>query len=142
MAGGTSFLGSPAADKVCYKCNKRGHFARLCRAPRINHTEEAGSDDEEVFFVNAIKDSGNQPAVVSCTVNERHKVVFKIDTGASCNILPFSDYIRATGDKQGIQISPTRTTLTMHNNSKAVPMGKVMLYVERGGKSHYSHFLS
>ena len=34
----------PAADKVCYKCNKRSHFARLCRAPRINHTEEAGSD--------------------------------------------------------------------------------------------------
>ena len=75
-----------------------------------------------------------------CTVNERHKVVFEIDTGASCNILPFSDYIRATGDKQGIQISPTRTTLTMHNNSKAVPMGKVMLYVERGGKSHYLCF--
>ena len=124
----------PAADKVCYKCNKRDHFAGLCRAPRINHTEEAGSDDEEVFFVNTIKDSGNQPAVVTCTVNERHKVVFEIDTGASCNILPFSDYIRATGDKQCIQISPTRTTLTMHNNSKAVPMGKVMLYVERGGK--------
>ena len=112
----------------------------MCRAPRINHTEEASSDDEEVFFVNAIKDPGNQPVVVTCTVNECRKVVFEIDTGASYNILPFSDYINSMGDKQGIQISPTRTTLTMHNNSKAVPMGKVMLYVERGGKSHYLHF--
>ena len=97
-------------------------------------------NNEEVLFVNTIKDSGNQLAVVTCTVNEHHKVVFEIDTGASCNILLFSDYIRATGDKQGIQISPTRTTLTMHNNSKAVSMGKVMLYVERGGNSHYLCF--
>ena len=129
----------PAADKVCYKCNKRGHFARLCRAPKINHTEEIGSDDEEVFFVNVVKDPSNQPALVTCIVNERHKVVFEIDTGASCNILPFSDYIRATEDRQGIHISSTKATLTMHNNSKAVPMGKVMLYVERGG-SHYLCF--
>ena len=85
--------------------------------------------------------SSPRPSKVS-TVNEHHKVVFEIDTGASCNILPFSDYIRATGDKQGIQIRPTRTTLTMHNNSKAVPKGKVMLFVERGGNSHYLHFLS
>ena len=111
-------------------------------AAKINNEEGEVrvAHDEEVFFVNAIKDSGNKPAVVTCTVNERHKVVFEIDTGASCNILPFSDYTRATGDKQGIQIRPTRTTLTMHNNSKAVPMGKVMLYVERGGNSHYLRF--
>ena len=35
-----------------------------------------------MFFVNAIKISGNHPAVVTCTVNERHKVVFEIDTEA------------------------------------------------------------
>ena len=40
----------PAADKVCYKCSKGGHFARLCCALKINHTEEVGSDDEEVIF--------------------------------------------------------------------------------------------
>ena len=25
----------PEADKVCYKCSKKGHFAQLCRAPKI-----------------------------------------------------------------------------------------------------------
>ena len=67
---------------------EKGHFARLCRAPKINHTEAVGSDDKEVLFVNAVKDPNNQSALVTCTVNEKHKVVFEIDTGASCNILP------------------------------------------------------
>ena len=57
------------------------------------------SEDEEVFFVNMVRSSANQPAVVICTVNEHHKVVFEIDTGASCNIPPLADYIKATGDK-------------------------------------------
>ena len=50
-------------------------------APRINHTEEAGSDDEEVFFVNAIKDSGNQPAVVTCAN------LLNIGSLLSCSVL-------------------------------------------------------
>ena len=33
----------------------------------------------------------NQHYIVMCTVNDSHKVVFEIDTGASCNILPFVD---------------------------------------------------
>ena len=98
---------------------------------------------KKCFFVNVVKDPSNQLALVTCIVNERHKVVFEIDTGASCNILPFSDYIRATGDRQGIHISSTKATLTMHNNSKAVPMGKVMLYVTgfaKRGLIHASNF--
>ena len=107
----------PAFDKTCFNCNKRGHFSKQCRAPRIHHVEDQSSEDEEVFFINAIKTSASQPALVTCTVNNSHKVVFEIDTGASCNILPFVDYIKATGDKQGTHINPTRTHLTMHNDT-------------------------
>ena len=67
-------------------------------------------------------------------------MVFEIDTGASCNILPLADYIKATGDKHGMHINPTKTHLTMHNNTSAVQVGKVMLHVERGGKKHYLRF--
>ena len=38
---------------------------------------------------------------VTCTVNRQHQVTFEIDTGASCNVLPFCEYVKATGDKDG-----------------------------------------
>ena len=73
-------------------------------------------------------------------MNERHKVTFEIDTGASCNILPLADYIKATGDRQGAFISSTQAQLTMHNNTRATPVGKAMLRVERGGSTHLLRF--
>ena len=73
-------------------------------------------------------------------MNECHKVTFEIDTGASCNILPFADYVKATGDKQGVKISPSKVRLTMHNNTSATPLGKAMLHVERSGQTHLLRF--
>ena len=69
--------------------------------------------------IHTVKSQVSQPALVTCTVNEHHKVIFEIDTGASCNILPLADHIKATGDKQGTWISPTKTRLTMVNNTSA-----------------------
>ena len=73
-------------------------------------------------------------------MNERHKVTFEIDTEASCNILPLTDYIKATGDRQGTFISSTQAQLIMHNNTRATPVGKVMLHMEQGGNTHLLHF--
>ena len=67
------------ADKVCHKCTK-GTFFRVYWAPKIDLTKEAGSYDNEVIL---LTQSEIQSAVVTCTVNEWHKVVFEIDTGAS-----------------------------------------------------------
>jgi len=85
--------------------------------------EDENSDDEEAFFIHTVRSPTSQPALVTCTVNDHHKVIFEIDTEASCNILALADYIKATGDKKCTQINPTKTCLTMHNNSKATPKG-------------------
>ena len=47
--------------------------------------------------------------------------------------------VKATGGKHGTHMKPTRAHLKMHNHSSAVPVGKVMLGVERGNKKHYLH---
>ena len=101
MAGSTSLKkeASSALGKHCYNCNKKGHFSKQCQVP-IVHGVDNEYNDEEVFFVNAVKTSASQPALITCTVNEQHKVVFEIGTGASCNILPFADYVKATGDPE------------------------------------------
>jgi len=92
-----------------------------------HYVDNENSDNEEAFFIHAIRSPASQPGMVICTVNNSHKVTFEIDTGASCNILPLLNYIKATGDKKCALISPTKTCLTMHNNSKVTPLGKVVL---------------
>ena len=98
------------------------------------------SDEEEVFFIHAIKTASSRPALITCTVNEHHKVTFEIDTGASCNILPLADYVKATGDKEGALISPSKTRIIMHNNTSNTPICKVMLRVEQRGNTHLLRF--
>ena len=72
-------------------------------------------------------------------MNKQHQVTFEIDTGASCNVLPFSDYVKATRDKKGRHLKPTTTRLMMHNNSYEYPMGRVMS-VRRNTTTHYLRF--
>ena len=130
----------PATDKTCHRCGKSGHFSRVCRSSKVHMVDDEVSDDEELFCVSSVKKSHNSQALATCTVNQKHDVVFEIDTGASCNVLPFLDYVMATGDTLGRQIQATRARLMMHNNTREAPIGKVMLFVERKGQKHKIHF--
>ncbi|XP_044760803.1 uncharacterized protein LOC123318253 [Coccinella septempunctata] len=51
----------PAFNKPCTKCNKNGHFAKMCRTnkkneakekDRVNILEESSNSEEEVYFCN------------------------------------------------------------------------------------------
>jgi len=86
-----------------YICYKKGHFAILCKSVKTHHIVDENSN-EELFFIRVVKCLSNKQC------NECHKV--------TC-ILPFTDYVKATEDKQG-------TKIIMHNNTSAVPVGKVM----------------
>jgi len=76
------------------------------------------------------------PVVATCTVNQKHQVVFELDIGVSCNILPLEDYMKETGDKLGQHIQKTATRFTMHNNTSERPAGKVLLFVGRSDHNH------
>ena len=45
------------------------------RASKINK-EDSCSEEEEVFFIHAVKSPASQPVLVTCTINKRHKVTF------------------------------------------------------------------
>ena len=45
----------PAFDKQCLICKKRGHFARQCRSSKAHYIEDENSEDEEAFFIHAVK---------------------------------------------------------------------------------------
>ena len=130
----------PAAEKKCRKCGKKGHFAKVCQSTTAVHAVEEELSEEETYAISTVKRSGSTQALVTFRVNNKHDVTFEIDTGASCNILPFSEYVKATGDKSGSDIKQGKTRLTMHNNTSEHPLGKVMLYVSRNGLKHHLRF--
>ena len=91
----------PAADKEYHKCKKKEHFATVCLSGKKalhNLGEEESYSEKESYAVSektvqsitTVKRS--MQVLVTCTVNRQHQVTFEIDTGASCNVLPFSEY--------------------------------------------------
>ena len=37
----------PANDKICSKCAKRGHFAKMCRSGNVNYLGDRNNEDEQ-----------------------------------------------------------------------------------------------
>ena len=130
----------PAAEKKCKKCGKKGHFAIVCLSTKTVHIVEEECSEEETYSISTVKGSSATQAMATCRVNDQHDVAFEIDTGASCNILPLSECVKATGDKSGLDIKQTNTRLTMHNNTSECPLGRVMLSVSRNGRKHRLRF--
>ena len=104
------------------------------------HSVEEELSDKETYAMSTVKRPSSTQALVTFRVNNQHNVTFEIDAGASCNILPLSEYVKATGDQKDSDIKQVKTCLTMHNNTSEHPLGKVMLYVSRNGLKHHLRF--
>ena len=113
----------PASGKKCKKCGKQGHFQKVCQSANAVHAVEDSQSEEETFAISTVKRSSSTPTLITFKVNQHHNITFEIDTGASCNILPFTEYVKATGDDRGCEIKKTATRLTMHNDTSERPMG-------------------
>ena len=117
----------PAVGKKCTRCGKEGHFAKKCDSRSVNHVQDC-----EIY---SHKPSSTS-AYVTVRLNNNAEVQLQIDTGASCNILPKSDYIRATGDKQCKNLEQSYTRLIMHNKTVVWPLGQIRLLTERKGRKY------
>lgn len=117
----------PAVGKKCTRCGKEGHFAKKCDSRPVNHVQYC-----EIY---SHKPSSTS-AYVTVRLNNNAEVQLQIDTGASCNILPKSDYIRATGDKQCKNLEQLYTRLNMHNKTVVWPLGQIRLLTERKGRKY------
>ncbi|CAB4004151.1 Transposon Ty3-I Gag-Pol [Paramuricea clavata] len=92
----------PAIGATCHKCKKPNHYSRMCRT-RTNeknvHSHEAeastrnsDSESNDSFFIGAIHaQDENKEWTTSLKVNNTN-VMFKIDTGAECNVISKKTY--------------------------------------------------
>lgn len=92
----------PATGKTCNKCNKKDHFAKMCRTSGKpnKHVHEIDTDDNsysdtdsDTLFVGALYDENNRKETWCEEIAIQHKVIkFQLDTGAKCNVLTRNDF--------------------------------------------------
>ena len=111
--------------KVCFKCNKKGYYSKVCKNKTYNNSRLNNINDESInnnsthdvndwtFNIN------NQNKLNKLTCNmiiNNHTISFQIDTGSTVNTLPMR-YVTNT-------ITKYNGTLTMWNNSNLKPKGQ------------------
>ncbi|XP_042148639.1 uncharacterized protein K02A2.6-like [Ixodes scapularis] len=112
----------PAYGKTCNKCQKKGHFAAVCRSSRsmVQHKVHAidNHEDPEEMYMSELRTK------TSKTVWQEEiqfkcgtKVVMKLDTGAQCNVLPSKN---AQAMRLQVFPSPVKRIATYSNHRMQV----------------------
>ncbi|XP_025757966.1 uncharacterized protein K02A2.6-like [Oreochromis niloticus] len=82
----------PAKEVQCRKCQKKGHFAVVCRSSEAAALREVtekqkDTDSEDCVFLGEIETERSQPWVQKVKLNGEN-VYFKLDTGADVTSIP------------------------------------------------------
>ena len=75
----------PARQATCHKCQKKGHFQKMCRTKKVE-TVSTGEESCDQVFLGAVESSGKSWKVTLFLNNI--PIQFKIDTGAEVSVIP------------------------------------------------------
>uniref|UniRef100_A0A1B0CZ21 RNA-directed DNA polymerase n=1 Tax=Phlebotomus papatasi TaxID=29031 RepID=A0A1B0CZ21_PHLPP len=134
-----------SSGKKCYKCNEKGHFARVCKQKRkkVKNIEKKSSESDEddsdsdgseeiqkVWALSESKNSDQWKVTLEC---QGRKFQAKIDTGAECNVISR----RILRGMDNLKIMPSRVKkLVAYNGGVIEVLGKVKLPCEIKGRKH------
>ena len=151
FCGSSHLWGScPAFGKMCDYCQKKDHFANVCRkrlrdsGGKTVHTvaESEGSDNEADLLTFAVESNDECPSQdewhVSLKIADTN-VIFKIDSGAGCNVISKSLLDRHPVDPK--QSRYCKAKLKVYDGRRITPSGKVSLTCEYRGKFAVMDFI-
>lgn len=120
----------PAFGKVCNKCKLKNHFANACRSKKVNVISEECND---ILYVSSI-DNDNQTSWTADLDINKMNLKFKIDTGASCNILPMH-YLKQLNINKN-KLKKTNVKLTSYTNNKLKIIGTIEVNCKKGNQMY------
>ena len=151
----------PAMGQICKKCQKKNHFAKMCRSQsqsgswkpqdrkRMNALEQ--SEDEDDMFIGTLSvehekhisvmesaesESKEEKWTESLIINSKI-VTFKLDTGADCNAMSVNTFNAL--DVRG-RLRASKSKLVAFFGQKIAPLGKRALTCEYKGQKHNIEF--
>ncbi|KAJ8036532.1 hypothetical protein HOLleu_20538 [Holothuria leucospilota] len=103
------------------------------------HTVNLLTPETENDHVNSINSLKHHSHIYADMIIDDKRVTFQLDSGATCNILPFSEFVKL--GKHGIK--KTRQVLAMYNGSTSEPKGKCRLKLvnPRNNKKYGAEFV-
>ena len=130
----------PAFGKTCSICKKLNHFASTCRSKNKRHVNEiTDNDSNKLLNINYIYEYGETIKQGHCLVNViidkkvSKAVKFKIDTGASANIISVEQLTNCKFDLN--LLSKCHENLITYTGSSIPILGKCCLNLDFYGKS-------
>ncbi|KAK2707402.1 hypothetical protein QYM36_015185 [Artemia franciscana] len=151
MCGGQYSHGHkrPAKGKICSKCGKINHFARVCKSKTVHQLGIAGtsSGSQAIHALDFSPCLGSELYIDSMNQTKYHHndlyfstqkkyISFKLDTGADANILPLKEYERCCPRPI---LNKTNSILTSYTNGKLNVYGVCeaeIQYKDRPGQKH------
>ena len=145
----------PAFGKVCKKCQKKNHFAKVCKSisPKYEDSKEKSykiprkkihqvgdmnsePDSEEDLYSPTYAFKGEkqymvQPRVRVATSSSWKEVKMQIDNGAAANCLRYEDYLQLTDVPKLVK---SNVKLTTYSGDNIITEGQVTLDIEIGGQ--------
>ena len=152
-----------AYGQICSRCNKRNHFAKVCKSKQnpatsqkqkekssrpkgksqhVRLVEEDISDeqssDESIFRIESSPEKTQYFAElhVKTEDNSTGQLKVQLDTGATCSTIKMEDY-RAITDSP---VQPSNTKLKLYDNTIVKPVGHVKLRCTANGITRKIHF--
>lgn len=142
-----------ARTSICNKCNKRGHYARVCLSKPYNNyskpnrnsrtvkelvptldNDDETSDSGEEFVLNTFENDNSKGLYVKLNFyNNNNKSIStkcQLDTGATCNIIGRKNLIELESSPY---TTKTKTKLTTIEGAQITPVGKTQLKIEIEG---------
>ena len=125
----------PALGAECRKCGRRNHFAKVCRTktsqPLYNYCIQKETPDDDLFIGTLERARQAKDWTVTILLNQQ-RTIFKIDTGAQCNVIPQWKYFQVCKDP----LQPSSANLIAFGRQKLCTCGKAKIPCQHNG-NHY-----
>lgn len=129
----------PTIGAECRKCGQKNHFAKVCRTrmtrPSLHTIQHNTSTDEGLFIGGIQRNQKVKDWKVTIALNNQ-KIVFKIDTGAQCNVISKCRYHQVC--KQSLQKSTGN--LVAFGDHKLNTVGKASIRCQYKGSQYTIEF--
>ena len=126
----------PALGAECRKCGRRNHFAKVCRTktsqPLYNYSIQKETPDDDDLFIGTLERAHQAKDWTVTILLNQQRTIFKIDTGAQCNVIPQWKYYQVCKDP----LQPSSANLIAFGGQKLCTCGKAKIPCQHNG-NHY-----